>query len=225
MTIQPYIPYLVNHHLFNDFNKDELTNFFSTTDYSIKAYSKEDILFNEEEICSNLSIILEGEVEIQKIDPNGKVLTVANFKKGDTFGENLLFGDNNTYPMTVLSKTKSTILHIPKDSVALLCQKSTSFLYQYLRTLSNRAVNLSSKLKQVTLKTIRQQICEFLYNKYVNSGQSTIKIGMSKKEWADKLGVQRPSLSRELIKMKEEGIIDYDKDTISILNIQALNGI
>ena len=45
---------------------------------------------------------------------------------------------------------------------------------------------------------------------------------MSKKEWADKLGVQRPSLSRELIKMKEEGIIDYDKDTISILNSSAL---
>lgn len=222
MTIQEYINYLVRHHLFSDFNIDELKDFFSTTDYSIKAYGKEDIIFIEDEICNNLSIVLEGDVEIQKIDPNGKVLTVAHFKKGDTFGENLLFGDKNTYPMTVLSKTKSTVLHIAKDSVALLCQKSSSFLYQYLRTLSNRAVNLSSKLKQVTLKTIRQQICEFLYNKYMRNGNSTIKLGMSKKEWADKLGVQRPSLSRELIKMKEEGLIDYDKDTISILDPSAL---
>ncbi|SCN23017.1 transcriptional activator FtrB [Clostridium sp. N3C] len=213
---------MVEHHLFRDFNRDELVDFFSSTDYSIKPYGKEDIIFVEDETCTNLSIVLEGEVEIQKIDSNGKVLTVAHFKKGDTFGENLIFGDKNTYPMTVISKTKSTVLHIPKDSVALLCQKSSSFLYQYLRTLSNRAVNLSSKLKQVTLKTIRQQICEFLHNKYISSGESTIKLGMSKKEWADKLGVQRPSLSRELIKMKEEGIIDYDKDTISILDFSAL---
>ncbi|HCW03236.1 MAG TPA: hypothetical protein DGK91_01070 [Clostridium sp.] len=147
---------------------------------------------------------------------------MARFKKGDTFGENLIFGDKNTYPMTVISKSKSVVLHIPKASVALLCQKSSSFLNQYLRTLSNRAVNLSSKLKQVTLKTIRQQICEFLYNQYKKSGQNIIKLDMSKKAWADKLGVQRPSLSRELIKMKEEGIIDYDKDTISILNSSAL---
>lgn len=223
MSIEPYICYLVKHHLFIDFNIDGLKNFFSTIDYSIESYGKDDIIFLEDDICHNLSIILEGEVEIQKIDSNGKVLTVAHFKKGDTFGENLIFGDINTYPMTVLSKTKSIVLHIPKNSVAMLCQKSSSFLYQYLRTLSNRAVNLSSKLKQVTLKTIRQQICEFLYNEYISSGQKIIKLGMSKKEWADKLGVQRPSLSRELIKMKEEGIINYDKDTISILNPSVLN--
>lgn len=45
---------------------------------------------------------------------------------------------------------------------------------------------------------------------------------MSKKDWAEKLGVQRPSLSRELIKMKEEGLIDYDKEKIFIKDINAI---
>ena len=84
MTIEPYISYLVSNHLFVDFNKDQLRDFFSTSDYSIKSYGKEDIIFIEDDVCSNLSIVLKGEVEIQKIDPNGKVLTVARFKKGDT---------------------------------------------------------------------------------------------------------------------------------------------
>ena len=222
MSINQYIASLIKTPLFRDFKENELSNFFSSCDYLIKTYGKEDIIFIEDESCSNLSIVLEGMVEIQKIDPSGKVLTVAQFKNGDTFGENLIFGDKNAYPMTVVSKSKSLVLHIPKASVVHLCQRNTTFLYQYLRTLSNRAVNLSSKLKQVTLKTIRQKVCEFIYNKYEKSGQEKISLGMSKREWADKMGVQRPSLSRELIKMREEGIIDYDKDTIIILDMEAL---
>jgi Mn-dependent DtxR family transcriptional regulator len=45
---------------------------------------------------------------------------------------------------------------------------------------------------------------------------------MTKKDWADKIGVQRPSLSRELIKMKEEGIIEYYKNIIIIEDLKAL---
>ncbi|WP_243122214.1 Crp/Fnr family transcriptional regulator [Clostridium thermarum] len=222
MNISTYIVDLVKMPLFRDFKPEELMEFFTSCDYSIASYGKDDMIFIEDETCSNLSIVLEGMVEIQKIDASGKILTVAQFEQGDTFGENLIFGDKNLYPMTVVSKSKSMVLHIPKTSVVVLCQKNTTFLYQFLRALSNRAVNLSSKLKQVTLKTIRQKICEFLSNKYEKSGKVQVKLGMSKREWADKMGVQRPSLSRELIKMKDEGIIDYDKDTIIILDLEAL---
>lgn len=222
MSISKYIDALLLSDLFKDFSTEDLISFFQVTQYSIKNYSKEDIIYMEDEHCTNLSIILEGFVEIQKIDPSGKMLTVASFEKGDNFGENLIFGDRNLYPMTVVSKSKSLVLHIPKDSVALLCQKNTTFLYQYLRTLSNRAVNLSAKLKEVTLRTIRQKICDFIYSQYKKTGSTIINLSMSKKEWADKLGIQRPSLSRELIKMKEEEIIDYDRDTITIIDLDSI---
>lgn len=105
--------------------------------------------------------------------------------------------------------------------VAVLCQQNLEFLYSFLNLLSNKAMALSSKIKQVTLKTIRQKICEFLYSEYSHSNNK-ISLKMSKQEWAYNLGVQRPSLSRELIKLKEDGIIDYEKDYVLILNVQAL---
>jgi len=40
---------------------------------------------------------------------------------------------------------------------------------------------------------------------------------MSKEELANLLFVQRPSLSRELIKMKQEGLIQYDRKTITMI--------
>lgn len=224
MKLRDQLYILKNNPLFKDFEVEYLSKFLQESEYIIKKYGKDDMIFIEDEVCTTLSIVLEGSVEIQKIDSSGKVLTVARFTDGDAFGENLIFGDRNLYPMTVVSKGKTTVLHLPKTSVVKLCQNNTVFLNEFLRTLSNRAVNLSAKLKEVTLKTIRQKICEFLLLRYTETKDIKVKLGMSKKEWADKIGVQRPSLSRELIKMKDEGLIDFDKDTIIILNPDSIQG-
>ena len=222
MSLKKYSQALKMIPLFRDFTVESLNEFLCQSDYIIIEYAKEDLIFIEDEVCRTLSILLEGIVEIQKIDVSGKVLTVASLASGDTFGENLIFGDKNVYPMTVVSKIKSIVLHIPKASVIEMCQNNTVFLNELLRALSNRAVNLSAKLKEVALKTIRRKICEFLYINFMKTGSQVIEIGMSKKDWADKIGVQRPSLSRELIKLKDEGILDYDKNTITILDIKYI---
>lgn len=222
MNIKDYTDFLTALPLFKDFSSESIQNFIEHNNCKLIAFSREDIIFFEDEQCKNLSIILEGAVEIQKIDPSGKVLTVASLTQGDAFGENLIFGDKNSYPMTVISKDSTVILNISKNSVTELCQKSTTFLNEFLRLLSNKAFSLSSKIKEVTLKNIRQKICEFLVWKSQVYNTMTINLNMSKKDWAEKLGIQRPSLSRELIKMKEEGLIDYDKDTIDIKDINLL---
>lgn len=222
MKLEQYIFVLKSMRLFKNLNESTIKELFKEIDYKIENYCKGDIIFTEDDKCNNLSIILEGNIEIQKIDALGKVLTVALFDAGETFGENLIFGDKNNYPMTVSSKTDSVVLHMQKSSVVKLCQMSSDFLYEYLRIISNRAISLSAKLREVTLKTIRQKICEFILNQYKLQNNVKISLPMTKKDLADNLGVQRPSLSRELIKMKEEELIDYDKDIIIIKNLEAL---
>lgn len=221
MKLDKYADILSSGTLFKGLETVEIVKVFETLDYKIEKYSKEDIIFVEDDDCNNLSVILEGNVEIQKIDMSGKVLSVAKFEPGDVFGELLIFS-NNRFPMTVVSNTSSTIMHISKDSVIRLCQAETKFLYAYLNLISSKAFMLNQKLKEVTLKTIRQQIAEFIMKQSKLQKSDTINLNMTKKEWADKLGVQRPSLSRELIKMKEEGILDLDKNLITILDKEAL---
>lgn len=225
MHIKEYAPVLKHCKLLKSFSDQDLMELLKSSFCKINSYGEEDILFSEGEKCNNLSIILKGEIEIQKLEPSGKVLTVSNLHEGEVFGENLLFGDRNAYPMDVISKKPSKVLHISKDYVQKLCITHTDFLNTLLNTLSNKAVALSSKLKQIGLKSLRQKICDFLYINYKKTGDSKIKLNMSKKDWADKLGVQRPSLSRELMKMKEEEILDYDKDYIYILDLEALEDI
>jgi CRP-like cAMP-binding protein len=222
MEIHELISVLKALSIFKSMSESEIANFFQEFSPNIMNFGKDDVIFFEDEECKNLSIVLRGTVEIQKIDPSGKVLTVARISAGDAFGENLIFGDNNKYPMTVISKNKTIILNLSKNAVIKLCQIDQTFLYEFLRLLSNKAISLSSKIKEVALKNIRQKICDFILWKYRISKENVIEISMSKKDWAEKLGVQRPSLSRELIKMKEEGLIDYDKEKIFIKDIDTI---
>lgn len=222
MNIKEYINVIQNATLFNSFTQENLSSLFNAIPYKLEKYGKGDIILAEDDACNTLNLILQGTVEIQKMDSTGKVLSIAEFTEGDIFGEMLIFADINTSPINAISKTKSVILHINKNSVLSLCRSNESFLSEYLRIISNKAMILNLKLKEVTLKTIRQKICEYILNQYKVQGSLKINLNMTKKDWADKIGVQRPSLSRELIKMKEEGIINYDKDIIVIEALDAL---
>lgn len=222
MSIHDYITVIKNTTLFNSFSVEDLERLFNTIPYKLECYGKGDVVLAEEDTCSTLNLILEGTIEIQKIDASGKILSIAEFTKGNIFGEMLIFADLNESPINAISKTKSTVLLMNKASVISLCQKSESFLSEYLRIISNKAMILNLKLKEVTLKTIRQKICEYLILQYKKQNSLTINLTMTKKDWADKIGVQRPSLSRELIKMKEEGIIDFHKNIIIIKDLDTL---
>lgn len=208
--------------LFAHFTEENLKSIINNKFTYLKKYGSNDVIFIEEEPCQHLSVVLSGKIEIQKFDSNGNVLIVSTLEEGNVFGENLLFGDRHLYPMSVVCKASSSVLHISKDYVYTLCEADHIFMRQMLRILSNKAMVLSSKLKQVSMKSLRQMICNFIVLKYKKTGKNIIDLNMSKKEWAEKLGVQRPSLSRELIKMKEDGLIDYDRRTITILNIEDI---
>jgi CRP-like cAMP-binding protein len=182
----------------------------------IKEYSKGGIIHLQKQPCNSLGIVLDGDVLIQRIDDNGRVLTIVNLRVGESFGGNLIFADQVNYPMTVSANSNSTILHVDKETIVELCQKDKTFLVEFIRSISNKAILVSNKLNAVTMKSIRGKIIDFLSQEYTIQQSLRIKLPFSKKDWAESLGIPRPSLSRELSKMKADNLIDYSKNWILI---------
>lgn len=209
--------------LFKDFKYEEIDRLLLDPLISIKKYSKEEVIFFNNDTCNNLSLVISGTVEIQQNDENGNTLIVSTLKNSNMFGENLLFGSKNKYPMDVISKDNSMILHINKKKVTLLLQENQNLLLAFLALLSDKAIMLSKKLKQVSSKSLRNMICEFLLKESKRQNNNLIKLTMTKQALANSFGVQRPSLSRELINMKKDNLIDYDRKTIRILNFDKIN--
>lgn len=222
LRLENYYDVLKNINLFGGFSDEDFSKLFKNIDYEISTYSKDSMVFIESTECDTLNIILSGNIRIQKIDSFGKVLVVVDFKEGDIYGETLLFGQHNTYPMTGMSIMDTTVLFIPKDAVFYLCRNDDVFLKEFLALLSLKSITLSSKLKEISLKTIRQKICELILLDYNKNKSLKIKLNMTKKEWADIMGVQRPSLSRELVVMRNLGLIDYDYNYIYVKNLEEI---
>lgn len=202
--------------LFNCFLEEELAEVFNKFSYKIKGYSKGEIVHLQNEKSETMDIILEGELSVQKIDREGNILKVVVFTGGDLVGTNLLFSSSNHYPMTVVSDTKTIVLHINKELVLELSRKNLKFMDALLREVSDKALLLNNKIDRMTLKTIREKIIDFLtYESYIQKS-SKVKLAMSKKDLAQRMGIQRSSLSRELNKMRKDGLIEFDSKTITL---------
>mgnify|MGYP000589723367 FL=1 len=216
MNIKDYIQFLKLNVLFKDFSSKELSAFFADSNYTIAEYKRNSIVHFESEKCSTMDIILIGEVIIQRIDEKGNILTVAQFNAGNNIGGNLLFSHYPFYPMTVVAKSDTTILHINKDLVLQLCQNNKNFLLEFLKCISYKSIILTNKIKSISMKSIRESIIDFLNYEYYSQKNSRIKLNITKKELAERLGIQRTSLSRELNKMRKDGLVSYDANSITI---------
>lgn len=223
MSIKKYIKFLQLTSLFKDFSQEELLKLFNENNHNIYEYEKNTIIHLQNEKCITLDFIISGDLVVQKIDENGKVLTLTEFTKGDIIGGNLILANNNSYPLTIIAKNNAVLLHIKKDFVLDLCQSNKNFLIEFLKCISDKTLILTNKIKSISLKSIRECIVDFLNYESYDQNTYEIKLNMTKKELAERLGIQRTSLSRELNKMKKDGLIEYNSKIIIIKDVSILN--
>ncbi|MGB7605516.1 MAG: Crp/Fnr family transcriptional regulator, partial [Lutisporaceae bacterium] len=213
---------LENIDLFKDLSYQNIESLFEKNSYNIKNYKKNSVIYFQNEKCTTFDIVLKGTVSVQGIDDKGNYVSISDFNIGDVIGGNLLFSHKNFYPMMVLSKTDVTILHLKKDLILNLCQSNTTFLINFFQSLSDKTLILTDKIKTLSFKSIRQCIIDFLIFESYAQNSNVIKLTLTKKQLAEKFGVQRPSLSRELNKMRKDGLIEYDAYSIIIHDIASL---
>lgn len=214
--------------LFKGIDEEEIVNLLKKVKYSTYENCKNCtncrscILALEGDDCNSIGIVLEGNVEIQKHYPNGKVVSLSSLSEGKIFGEALVFSSHNKYPATIVTMRNSRILYISKDDIIYMCSENPTVLKNFMSLLSMKILNLNKKVTELSLETLRQKIIFYLLQQYKEQKTLKIILPISKKNLAEYLGVQRPSLSREFINMKNEGLISVEKDIVEILDLETL---
>ena len=217
--------------LFKGLNSEELQNLIVSINYSISDNCKNCfecstcIVALEGDTCNALGIILEGELEVQKHYASGKVVTLAKLNIGNTFGEAIAFSETNIYPATIVSSKGSIILYISKRDIIAMCSSYPVVLNNFMQLLSSKILLLNRKIKELSFETLRQKISSYLLYQYETQKSLSLKLSMSRKDLAQHLGVQRPSLSREFANMKDDGLIDFNKNLVQIKDLEAIEDI
>ncbi|MBN2793977.1 MAG: Crp/Fnr family transcriptional regulator [Clostridia bacterium] len=168
-------------------------------------YHKKAFIYMESDQCKTVDFIVEGSVYVKRHDLEGRTLMVERFLPGDFLGANLLFSSKPTYPMDIIAETDCVLVKVPKPIILSWCQGNMAFLETYMQELSDRAKILVSTIHKLSTGTLRERLLED-FDK-IKDEKNKIFLSVSKKEMAERYGVARTSLSRELNKMEEEGIL------------------
>ncbi|KEH98950.1 cAMP-binding protein [Clostridium botulinum C/D str. BKT12695] len=211
--------------LFNNFENDDILKIINSINYKVTSYEKGETIAIEGDPIHSIGLVLDGCVEVQKNYSSGKIVSINRIKRGNVFGEAIIFSNKNTYPSTIVAFENSEVFFISKKNILSMCASNTLFLNNFMRLLSNRILKLNKILRDISYETIRAKLCNFILNEYKIQKSMKIKLSSSRQEMADSFGITRPSLSRELANMKNDGLIDFEKKFITILDLEEIENV
>jgi CRP-like cAMP-binding protein len=187
----------------------------------LKKYCKGHTIHQQQEMCQTLDIVRHGKLVAYALGENGSAITMFEFFEGDSIGANLLFGDQHRYPLNIYSVSDCTMVHLTREAVQILLHEY-DFTMRYIQTLSLNSQGMNQKIITLTQKGLRENLMIFFKKQAFCQHSETIQLPMSKKELAEHLGVQRPSLFRELKKLKDEGVIKIEGRKITFVNNEKM---
>lgn len=223
---QTWLKTLSNCALFREISLDEMSGILQCINPKIYEYKKNEYLTFEGEKFQGIGIVLSGEVALTKMTAAGNRVMIAILGPGEMFGEMGAFTESLSWPSTVIAQKNCTVMFFPPDRIVGCCEKSCvshkKLIINMLRIVSEKALLLNRKVEYLAMKNLRGKISTFLLEEYKKTGKNTFLLPLTRNEMADFLNVSRPSLSREMCKMRDEGIIDFHRLSVRIKDLAAL---
>lgn len=223
-----FIQALIESPLFRGVTGDELPALLDCLQPRVMSYHKGEHITTAGVNLKGIGVVLAGKAAALKesTDGNRVVMTVLN--PGDLFGEIAAFAEMPRWPASVQAQDDTAVLFIPQDKIVGSCVENCPrhrlLISNMLRIVSERALMLNKKVSYLMIKSMRGRISAFLLDHYRKVGQATFTLPLNRSEMADFLNVSRPSMSREISRMKREGLIDYHLNSFRILDLGALQG-
>ena len=200
----------------------ELRNVLETTRHRIQCYDKDETIFHIMDPAVSIGILLEGRVQAQKPFPNGNQINVSVRTPGEMIGPAAVFSSSQKFPCDVVALEPVTMMMFYKEDLLALMQKNIRILKNFTTEIASATYMLQQRLELLSYNGISQKAAFWLLMKAKQSGKSVVQIPDSVSKWAMILNVSRPSLHRELNKMKKQGLIRYNPRVIEIIDAKAL---
>ncbi len=217
---------ILNCPLFKEVAYEELNDLLNCLCATFKTLKEGEYAFHLGDDISYIYIVLEGSIEIAKENINGARNIVALLGESQLFGEGVVCTTKRLAPVSAKAITKTSLLLIPYEKILKTCGHSCHFHHQLIHNmmllLGEKNYMLNHKIDLLMLKGMREKLATYLLTEAKNQRNLSFNIPLSRNELADYLNVSRPSMSRELGRMRDEGLIDYYKNTFKILKLEAL---
>ena len=221
MAVKMYTPNYLEIPLFQGLDREEINEVLQKFHGLIKHFPKSDYIYLAGDCVENLCVVLEGTVQMIKEDIWGEKSIIANLGAGSVFAENFLgqLGDRSSVSYFVASDSEVLMLPLGRtlfDSDTS-SKASQRLMCNIVSILADNNTRLIEKTEILCKKTLRSKILAYLEQEARNHGCRSFTIPFNRTDLANYLDADRSALTRELARMKEEGLIDFTKNSFELL--------
>ncbi len=220
------IKVIKNNQLFDNISEDEIKQVLKCAKAQVAEYKDNQIVFQKDDTIKKLGIVVEGQLSLVSHKYNGTRVIVTTLEQNDLFGEALAFSSSRETPYDLVSTGNSKALIIPYSIFFVMCREVCGFhkilINNMLSILSDKIVMLNNKMNILNAETLKGRIAVYLLTLYKKNNSLIFDMPMKRQELADFLNVKRPSLSRELSNMQQDGIIEVYRSTVKITDLERL---
>ncbi len=180
---------------------------------ALKSVKKRDYLFHEGEKGSSMFLLVDGNIQLHKNTEDGREVVIRVVKPGEVFAEVVLF-EKERYPVSARAVTHAKILVFPREGIHRLLAEE-GFRNDFIALLMAKQRYLAERIQELTTKDVEHRFFTFLRSQY--GEKETIHTPLSKKDIAAAIGTTPESLSRLILRLHEDKIIDWQGKEIRIL--------
>ena len=205
--------------LFKHFSEEERFAVLRDLCAVTKHYQKGETVLHAGSENRYIFTVLSGSVKIQNNDIWGNTSVLNMVEKGQVFAEAYAFLTGEKLLVEAVANEPCEVLLIDARRIfALPESEAKNKLIQNLLFISSmKNVQLSRRILHTSSKRVRERVLSFLSEQAERQESRYVTIPYDRQQMADYLSVERSALSKELSKMKAEGLIDYHKNTFKIL--------
>ncbi len=210
----------ISSEIFKGIDSAALEEFKLLNAIRVESFGKDETILHAGDVTERIGIVQKGMILIENIDPWGKRSILNILGEGNVFAESYALSSSELM-VDVISKDESTILFI--NIKKLLCDKNrekiwySKLLFNLLYVTSSKNMVLSTRIFTITPKTIRARLLRYLSTLYAKNGSASFTVPFNREGMAEYLNTERTALSKELGKMKKDGLISWHKNQFQLL--------
>ena len=210
---------LLKTRLFRGFTTEELIDALRALHAHGRNYQKGDWILASGETIIEIGLVLQGSVLIENNDVWGNRSIMEKVPRGQAFTVTYALQSNLPIPIDVTAAEPCSVMFL---DVPVIQENQTAqiwhvkFLSNILRLTAARNYALITRGMHTQPKTVRERVLSYLGTEAKTAGSLSFTIPFDRQQMADYLNLDRSALSKELGKMKKEGLIDYKKNRFKL---------
>ena len=216
-----YVSVLKNTQLFAGVGEEEIETMLNCLGATLKKKKKGEYVFRAGEHIHNLTVLVKGNLHIQKDDYWGNRAILGSVAVGEMFGEAYVSPDSGTLLNDVVAVEDSSVMFFDIHRILSVCPSACKFHSLTVKNLffaiSEKNRKLVAKLGHISNRTTREKLLSYLSDEAKRNKSASFSIPFDRQQLADFLSVDRSAMSNELGKMRNEGLIQFHKNHFILL--------